>query len=368
VILISLICLAGAIYCAVALVAISRFAAERPKAESGRREGCSGVTILKPIHGLEAELFENLSSFCDQEDPVYQVLFGVRRSDDPAIEVANRVIARFPDRDLALVIDDRPFAGNPKVANLASMMEHAKYDLIAIADADMRVDRAYLGSIRAEFADARVGGATCLYRGSPRGGLASQLGALHFNDQFAPSVLVATLAGPPRFCMGSTMAVRRDALEAIGGINALAPYLADDYMLGKLLSERGYRIALSRYVVESIVSEPGVGTLAQHELRWARTIRSVQTAGYIFSFVTYPLPFALLWAALRPGDLVAWFALIAIAGLRVTIHDAMQKALAIPDELPVWLLPLRDCLSLGVWAAGLFGNRVNWRNQTMHTK
>ncbi len=363
-----IVCLAGIAYCAIALFALHRFAnASRLAALAPQRDGGAAVTILKPIHGLDAELFENLCSFCDQDYPEYQVIFGVQRSDDPAIDVIRRVIDRFPERDLTLVVDGEPRTGNPKVANLARMLEVAKYDLLFIADADMRVDRRYLRSVSAEFDDASVGAATCLYAGVPLGGLASQLGAMHFNDQFAPSVLVATLGSPPRYCFGSTMAVRHDVLAAIGGINALAPYVADDYMLGALVTAQGYRVALSRYVVCNIVSEPSVAALLQHELRWARTIRSVQTTGYIFSFVTFPLPFALAWVAFAAQSTIAWSALAIVLALRAAMHYAARDALDARETPPLWLLPVRDCFGLGVWAMGLFGNKATWRGKEVST-
>ena len=358
-----ILCVAGIAYCAIALFALMRFA-HRPEAMSAQRPG---VTILKPIAGLEAELFENLCSFCDQDYPQYQVIFGVAQSNDPAIAVIQRVLARFPERDLALVVNGRPVSGNPKVANLANMVVRAKYDLYFVADADMRVDRRYLAAVSAAFDDARVGAATCLYAGIPFGGLASQLGALHFNDQFAPSVLVATLGGPPRYCFGSTMAVRRAALDAIGGMAALTPHLADDYMLGALVTAQGYRVALCRYVVRNIVAEPNVRALLEHELRWARTIRSVQTAGYVFSFVTFPLPFALVWVVFAAASATAWITLGIVLGLRVAMHYVARNALGTGKAPHVWLLPLRDCLGLAVWAMGLFGNRATWKDKEVST-
>ena len=357
-----ILCLAGLTYCTIALVAILRFGARATKL----RDASPGMTVLKPVAGLEAELFENLCSFCDQDAQTFQVIFGVARQDDAAVEVIRRVIERFPQRDLALVIGDRPFAGNPKVANLRSMFALAKYDLLVVADADMRVDRTYLRALAADFADDRVGAVTCLYAGIALGGLASQLAALQLNDQFAPSVLVATLRGDPRFCLGSTMAVRRDALEAIGGFEALARYLADDYMLGAFVHAHGYRVVLSRYVVRNVVAEPGMRALLHHELRWARTIRSVQTLGYACSFVTFPLPFALAWVLISPGTVAAWIAMCVTLAVRLGMHAAMRRAFALSGAPASWLLlPLRDCIGLGIWAAGLFGNSVRWKHRRL---
>jgi ceramide glucosyltransferase len=188
---------------------------------------------------------------------------------------------------------------------------------------------------------------------------------LQLNDQFGPSVLVATLAGDPQFCFGSTMAVRRDALEAIGGFEALAQHLADDYMLGAMVEARGYRVVLSRYVVSNVVSEANVRALVEHELRWARTIRSVRPLGYAFSFLSYPLPFALAFLAASGGSATAWGVLSAIVALRLATHYAVRRAFEQSSVPPPWLIPLRDCLGLAVWAAGLFGNTVRWQQHAI---
>ncbi len=355
-----ILCAAGIAYSVVALLAVLRF--ERRSIPSPPRQ--PAITILKPVHGLEPELYENLRSFCDQRYPRYQVIFGVQRHDDPAIPVIQSVILACADRDLELVIGAEAEAGNPKIANLRPMLARARYDVFAIADADMRVDSGYLAALAAEFDDARTGAVTCLYAGVSHGGTASALAALQLNDQFAPSVLVATLGAPLRFCFGSTMAVRRAALDAVGGLDALAPHLADDYTLGRLVAERGYRVALSRYVVRNVVHEPDVRALFSHELRWARTIRMVRPLGYALSFLTYPVPWALFWLAFSHGAPLAWLALFASLVVRYAIDRAVRRAFAI-GPAPAWLLPLRDCLGLAIWACGLAGTSVRWQDRTL---
>lgn len=366
-----LICLAGTIYCAIALVAALRFSARTPKRASRAPQDDSdaAVTILKPVHGIEPELFENLCSFVEQEYPRFQVIFCVTSPQDPALPVIRRAIESHPHHDLTLVVDERPFTGNPKIANLANAIGRATGEIVIIADADMRVDPQYLGAIVAEFDDDRTGAVTALYAGVPHGGgAASQLAVLQLNDQFAPSVLVATIAGDPHFCFGSTMAVRRRVLNEIGGLAALAPHLADDYMLGKLVTQHGYRVVLSRYVVRNIVEEPSLAAMMQHEIRWARTIRTVQPLGYASTFVTFPLPFALLAVLFAPGNAIAWLTLAIVLALRIAMHETMKRAFALATTSPWWLLPLRDCLGLIVWFAGLFGNLVTWKDQQLGTK
>ncbi len=345
-------------YLAVAFFSVSRFA--RHKIAAPRV--LPGITILKPVYGLDVELFENLCSFCEQEYPEFQVLFGVQRHDDPAIDVIRRVIERYPELDLSLVVRESPLTGNPKIANVANMMPLAKHPILTIVDSDMRVDKRYLLALAAEFDDASVGAATCLYEAAPRDGFASQLAAAGINDQFAPSVLVAAL-GSLRFCFGSTMAVRRDVLEKIGGIAALAPHLADDYMLGALVSTHGYRVSLSRYVVRNIICEPTIGALWDHEVRWGRTIRLQRPLGYAASVVTYPLPFALL--SFFCGNAVVSLVLTAtVLALRTALQYRMRAVFS-PQVFRPWLIPVRDVFGLAVWAGSYFGRNVRWREEAL---
>ncbi len=327
------------------------------------------VTVLKPVCGLDPELYENLRSFCEQDYPVYQVIFGVREAEDPAVAVIERLTREFPDGDLELVIDGRISGANLKASNLSNMVQRARYDVLAVADSDMRVRRDYLATVTAPLRDARVGAVTCLYRATPVGGLVSVLGAMAVNEWFLPSVLVAEGMRPLKFCFGATMVVRRAALEAIGGFPALAGYLADDYMLGKLVAGQGYDVVLSSYVVDNVTFEPGLRALLLHELRWARTIQSAQPLGYALSFLTYAIPMSIAagLAALALGGSVALASvLVAFAVLlRLTLHVTVRSLLGIRAPGAPWLVPLRDLLSFCIWAGGFFARHVRWRGRRL---
>jgi len=322
------------------------------------------ITILKPVCGLEPNLYENLRSFCDQDYPEFQILFGVRDAEDPAIPVIERLIREFPDRHAALVIDSRVIGSNYKISNLANMMCRARYDILAIADADCRVGPRYLAELAAAFADPKVGAVTCLYRGTPvRDRLPDRLGAMFINEWFLPSVLVALISEPLKYCFGATMAVRRQALEAIGGIEALASYLADDYMLGSLVVARGYKVALARHIVEITIDEPSLVALFRHELRWARTMRIVRPFGYAFSFLTDSLPLSVL-VGLATGFAAPGLALIGLALLlRLLMHVVAQNTLEGEGVVQPWLVPLRDLMTFAIRAASFVGRGVEWRQQ-----
>jgi ceramide glucosyltransferase len=332
------------------------------------------VTILKPVCGLEPNLEANLRSFCQQDYPApVQIVIGARAADDPAIGIARLVAASLPDRDITILTGSYSLGANHKVNTLARMYGSARHDMIVISDSDIHVGSTYLRHIVAPLADASVGIVTCVYRGAPTASLWSRLGALAQDDWYIPSVLVAHAFGSEAFCAGATMALRRDVLDAVGGFEALAPYLADDYELGAHVRRLGLHSIVSRYEPTVTVDERGFTGLVTHELRWMRTIRTVQPLGHAFLFITFALPMTLLSAPF----LGAWAPLLPTLAilLRVALHYVLRDR-PNPDVEPgppqfgynrwsLWLLPLRDFLSLVVWAASFASRRVTWRSQAL---
>jgi ceramide glucosyltransferase len=317
------------------------------------------VTILKPLCGAEPETYECLRSICDQAYPEFQVIFGVCDSNDPALALVDRLQREFPQRDLGLVIDRRQHGSSRKVSNLINMMPLVRHEFLVLSDSDVRVQRDYLASVVAPLLDGGVGIVTCAYRGRPRNGLWSLLGSLFINEWFMPSVRVAAMTGSRSFAFGATIAIRHQVLASIGGFMSIANQLADDYRLGELTRRRGLRTVLSEVVVEVCVAERSFGDLVRHELRWLRTIRALQPMGYAFSFVTFGMPVAALGALLAEGaaPCVVMFAVTALA--RVLLHLSVRKPGSTPLQLAV--LPLRDLLSLSLWAWSFVTRRVQWR-------
>ena len=355
--------LATAAGLAYTVLAASRVRAFRRSAIPPQTSGEPPVTVLKPLHGDEPDLYENLRSFCEQEYPEFQVIFCSADPADPALECARRLQREFAHRNIEIAAGGAQNVRNPKVGNLLGAIERAKHELLVIADSDIRVDARYLRNIAASFGDPAVGAATCVYGGVPGANVASQLGAMFVNDQFAPSVLVAAALEPLTYCFGATMAVRADVLERIGGLRVLGDRLGDDYVLGNLVARAGYRVALCPNVVHTSVHERDWKALWLHELRWARTIRAQRPAGYAGSVLTYPLAFAVLFA-LTAGS-PAWGALAIGAALaaRMLLHAEARKTFAPQVRDTIWLLPVRDALSFGVWCAGLSGQRVAWKDR-----
>ena len=323
------------------------------------------VSLLKPLHGAEPGLYENLRSFAQQDYPVVQMVLGVNDANDGALPVAQALIRDLPASDIALVLDPPVRGSNLKVANLENMLAAARHDILVISDSDMRVDRRYLGAVTAPLHDPRTGLVTCLYEGVSTGGIWSELGALHINFGFLPSALVAAELGIGHGCFGATIAMRRETLERIGGLARLRDELADDRRIGDAVRAQGLAVLLSRYVVEARVSEPSFTSLWQHELRWARTVRAITPAGFAGSVLTHPVALAALAAAASRFGLTPAILLVLSCLLRWASALIIAGALAFTTA-GLWLLPVRDALSFAVFVASFFGRRVCWRDQLFH--
>jgi ceramide glucosyltransferase len=355
--------LAGCAYLWHACNAVKRFS-RRPRVHAATP---LPVSVLKPLRGEDSALLENLRSFCDQDYPRFQIVFGVADPDDPAAAVVRALIAEFPERDLTLVVDPRQDGANLKIANLGNMLPAARHEILVIADSDMRVTRDYLAVVTAPLTEAPssktpAGLVTCLYRGVSNGGVWSDLAAMHINHGFLPQAVAAETLGLGAGCFGATMALKRSTLEAAGGFDALADTLADDHVLGQAVRHLGLAVEVSPYLVDDIVAEPGLTALFRHELRWARTIRLVAPWGFLGSVVTNPVPLALLAVALGAWPVAALAVLALALACRVTTAWHLDRALRL-DHLSWWLLPVRDLLSFVIFIASFLGRSVAWRDR-----
>lgn len=349
-------------------LAARRFAAAAPPPAGPRLP----VTVLKPLHGDEPMLEQALASICAQDYPCFQLVCGVQDPADPAIAVVQRLRARFPDCDIALVVDRTLHGRNRKIGNLINMLPAARHDLLVIGDSDVHVPPDYLASLADTLALPGTGLATTLYTGLPANRtLAARLGATGITHTFVAGALLARALGR-QDCLGATMALRRETLAAVGGLAALANHLADDNRLGCLVRARGLAVRLAPSVCATTVPEPGLGALVRHELRWARTIQSLVPVEYAASVIQHPLAWAALAVAASGGAawavavfLVCWAGrALAARGLDARLGLA-RTGLASP--VPVWLLPVRDLLSMAVFVASYAGDRVEWRGQLLQT-
>ena len=400
---------------------VASFARKPAKAAAERPP----VTVLKPLYGDEPLLEAALATLCEQDYPVWQIVFGVQSEADPAIATVRRLQSRFPAADIALTIDPTLHGANRKVGNLINMFPAARHDTIVIADSDVHVRPDYLDRLVAALESPGVGLVTTLYAGLPAGtipapnpdapnpgpspgyrrnetsgrppsspaitgsksttpaprppGLPARLGATQITHGFLPGAVLARAFGR-QDCLGATMCLRRRDLERIGGLAALVDHLADDNVLGRRIAALGMRVALAQTVPLTTVPEPTLSALFRHELRWARTIRALEPAGFAASVLQYPLFWALLaipLAGAAPWSIglfmIAWV-LRATAALGVdaallplwTRERGSNDDAALAFSCPVWLLPLRDIFSVAVMLASYGGRQVDWRGHGLH--
>ena len=340
---------------------VARFAGQPPATPPARPP----ITVLKPLHGNEPLLEEALTTLCRQDYPAWQIVFGVANPADPAVAVVERLRARFPDRDIALVVNPARHGANGKIGNIINMFPAARHDVLVIADSDVHARPDWLDCLVAALQQPDVGLVTMLYAGLPATpSLVARLGATQITHGFLPGAVLARALGR-NDCLGATMCLRRSHLLRIGGFHALVNHLADDQVLGRRIAALGLRVVLAQTVVLTTVPETTLRDLFRHELRWARTIRALEPLGFAASVLQYPIAWALLAVLLSGGDaramvlfMAAW-ALRAIAALGVDRSLSRRRALAFP--CPVWLLPLRDALSIIVMIASYGGRRVIWR-------
>jgi ceramide glucosyltransferase len=321
------------------------------------------VTILKPLRGLDPGAYENFASFCRQQFPRYQILFGAESDDDPAIAVARRVAADFPNVDIGIVVNTATHSANRKVACLAGMLPAAKHDLLLVSDSDIRVEPDFLSRIVEPMAEAGVGVVTCLYR-SQSSLFTGRICALGISTDFVPSVLVARKLEGVSFGMGSGILIRRSIVSALGGFEAIGQFLADDYQLGNLPARAGYRVELARCVVDHRIGTNGVRDLIDHQLRWNRGTRAARPGGYVGIVLTQATPPAILMLALGSGSAASLLLGAATIGVRLAMAWYASRCLG--DRWAsrrVALVPLRDLFGFAMWIAGFFGSSVVWRGR-----
>ena len=329
------------------------------------------VSILKPLKGVDPEIWESFCSHCEQDYPQFQLIFGVSDPGDPAIGVVRRLQAKYPERAIELIVCDCVLGTNIKVSNLAQMLPAARHELLLVNDSDIRVPSDYLRNVVSPLADDSVGLVTCLYRGVAAPTLGSRLEALGISTDFVPGVLSARfLEKGLHFGLGSTLALRRRDLEAIGGFKILLDYLADDYELGRRIAATGKRVELSAATVTTFLPAYTLRQFFRHQLRWSRTIRDARRWGYTGLLFTFGLPWALLTLLAAQGARWAWilFALTFAARLAVGFVAAVGVLHDRQLLRNLLLLPLRDLTAPFVWAASFLGNRIHWRGDDFDLK
>jgi ceramide glucosyltransferase len=344
-------------YCILAIAAAFRYARTRHPRSFEKR--AAGISVLKPLAGLDEGLEENLRSYFEQDYSEFEILFAVRSELDSAVPIVRALLQQYPAVDAKLIITGEPPYAHAKVFSLKCMFDEARYDLIAMADSDVRVHPDFCRRLAAEFEEERLGLVTCPYRAVAGNSLWSQLEAIGMNTDFHAGIFTAVMMEGAKFAVGPTIVARRNVLAALGGIERVKDYLAEDYMLGRIASELGFEVRLSSYVVEHRIGSEHMRVNFAHRLRWARSTRRSRPWGYLGQFFTYSLPVGMLaiWASPESWPL-----------LSITVVLRAFSAIAVSEgilgvEVPWFLLPVQDTVAFLFWIAGFFGKSIQWRGQ-----
>jgi ceramide glucosyltransferase len=323
------------------------------------------VSILKPLKGVDPEIYESFRSHCVQDYPTdYEIIFGVSDPADPAVASVEQLQREFPGRAIRLVVCPKILGANVKISNLEQMLAAARFEHIVVNDSDIRVGRDYLQRVAAPLTDSKVGMVTCLYRGVGSGTLGSRLESLGISTDFCAGVLVARqLESGLRFGLGSTLAFRRTDLEQIGGFKSIVDFLADDYELGKRIAGLGLKVVLSDLVVETHLPAYDLQGFIGHQIRWARGVRDARLGGYIGLASTFGVFWALLSLISFGAVPWTWLLLLVMLIMRLTVATVVGGSVLDDRQVlsGLWLIPLRDLIAVGIWIASFAGHTVTWR-------
>ena len=355
-----------------ALIAAIRFNRRTSQAEefmaSVQSDQLPPVTILKPVHGMEERLERNLESFFQQDYPDYEIIIGARSAEDPAIKLAEMLQARYPQVKSRIVISGPPEWPNAKVFTLDKMIPLSGNDFFVISDSDVRVERDFLRNVIPPLFDRKLGLVTCLYRGEPAADFWSSLEALGMSVEMPSGVVVADMLEGIRFALGPAVALRRDALDAIGGIRSTADYYSDDYVLGNMVWEAGYKVIFSHHFIYHVLTpRPFLRTLGD-QLRWMKSTRHSRPKGHIGTGLTFALPFGVmgLISAYALGYAGVGLAFLVTAYLNRVIQSVVVGGWLLRDPRAVrlcWLYPLRDLQGFGVWVGSYLSRDFFWRGE-----
>lgn len=358
-------------YYVLCLWSATSFLRERECAQLKSSTFTPPVSILKPLKGTDPEIYESFRSHCLQDYPEYEIVFGVSDPDDPAIQEVERLRHEFPQHAIRLVYCNKNLGTNTKVSNLAQMVGEARFDYLIVNDSDIRVEPDYLRRVVAPLEDDSTGMVTCLYRGVAGPTLGSRLESIGISTDFCAGVLAARqIEGGIHFGLGSTLAFRRMDLEAIGGFESIADYLADDYELGRRIAARGRKIQLSEVVVETFLPSYSLRDFVRHQLRWSRTVRDSRRWGYVGLVLTFGLFWAILSVVLAQGAEWAW-ALLVIALLMRLAPAILVGRFVLKDRQVtsrIALVPVRDLIAFAVWVISFTGHTVDWRGTSFYLK
>jgi len=359
--LIPVIC--GSFYALLCMAVALWYARQRPPAFTEKALFQPPVTVLKPVYGLESGLKERLRTACQQDYPVYQVVFCVQNPADPALKVVKEIQAEFGETRVTIALRDICAGPNGKVNNLLGGLDVARHDVLVISDSDIYLRPDYLTAIVAPLEEKNVGGVCTLFKSAGAEHIYEQLELLSINADFIPSVLFAEVTGVAGFCLGPSVATRQSTLRELGGLESFAEYLAEDYEIGRRIWTSGRKMVLAPYVVDAMLDLENWSQWWKHQVYWDQNTRVASPKGFFGTILIKSVPFALLFAILTGGDPMGLAVLAGAVALRLATTAVILKNVLSDTEAlrALWLLPFRDIVGLASWFFAYGQRNTVWR-------
>ena len=350
--------------------AVLRFRRKRLPSEVG---DLPPVTLLKPVHGIEPQLRDSLESFFRLDYPRFEIIFGARTPDDPTFTIVRELMQIYPQVPVKLVASGKPAWPNAKCWSLAKMAKEADHEYLVISDSDVEVAPYYLRQLIPALLEPGVGCVTTVYRGKPTDGLWARLEVLGMSVEMTSGVLVAEMLEGMKFALGPTMAVRRDALQRVGGFATFADYCSDDFLLGKQIAAASYKVLLSPHVIDHVILHESLRQSLAHQTRWMKSTRCPRPIGHLGMALTFAMPYGVLGLLARAASGKPLLGVIFFAAmfLNRALLSIMAGWGALRDSRSLascWLYPLRDLMGFGFWAASYFSDRILWRGEQYRLK
>ncbi|HLH00127.1 MAG TPA: glycosyltransferase [Bryobacteraceae bacterium] len=325
------------------------------------------VSILKPVHGKEARMEENIESFFRQDYPKYEILFAADEADDSALPVIREVCARYPHIPSRIMVTGAPPWPNAQNFCFHHLAQAAAYDILVTSDSDVEVAPDYLRSVVPPLLDPRIGAVTCAFRGKSAGGPWAELDAIGQSVEFTAGVLMSNLLEETKFALGPTIAVRKDSLARMGGFAAVREYLSNDFVVGNFIYKAGYKVLLSSHVVDHMSPPMTFHRMWERQLRWAMGTRYSRPKGHFGSGLTFAVPYGILGLIAAPllGYPLLGFAMFAASLVNRMLECWIVGWWAARDRVArrwVLLYPLRDLHGFIIWCASYICKRSLWRD------
>jgi ceramide glucosyltransferase len=368
----------SSIYCGMVMVAAARFGLRKRRDERAVEDFLPALSVLKPLHGMEDGLEQNLETFFEQDYPEFELLFCTRHESDPGMQLARRVAARYPNVDARFVTCGEPIPSfhNAKVFSLEKLDSVAKHDLYVTSDADVRVTPNYLRRMVQNLKDPKLGLASCVYLGSPYGGdaasFAAKVDAVGKSVEMTSGVLVADMIEGTKFALGATMATRRESFQKVGGFALLGQYYADDFEIGNRLANMGVGVKMATHVIKLMVQDTPFRLSFRNQLRWMQSTRRSRPWGHLGSGLTFAMPFGLLglaWGVFSGHPIAGLLWMVGMVVNRWLQAGAILGVMGDPDWLrSVSIYPLRDLLGSILWAGSYGGSKFYYRGTIYRLK